>query len=177
MGIGERIGHEMKSVGVAMLFFGCWIGALLVLKHLILAEHQIRFYGYGAALVGAFILAKVVIVLEHVSLGAWVRSRPAALDVCLRTLLYASGVVVVMAIEHGVRGRSEHGGFLPAVEAAIRGASEDHFWADAFCVGGALLVWNIAALVRRRLGSGAIVRMLLEPAGATDAPTWEEHGA
>lgn len=177
MGFGRAVVREIRSVGVATLFFGAWIGGLLVLKHLILAEYRVQFYGYGAAVVGALVLAKVVLVLEHVPLGAWVRSRPAWIDVVLRTLLYTAGVVVVLAIEHGVRGRSEHGGFLPAVDAAIRGVNADHFWASSFCIGGALLAWNILGVVRRRLGEGAIVRMLLEPAEASGATAGEEPRA
>lgn len=155
--------HEVRAVGVAMLFFGCWIGTLLLIRHLVLAEHQIEMYDYGAAIVGALVLSKVVIVLERVPLGGWVRARPAYVGVALRTAMYTAGVAVVLSVEHGIRGRGEHGGFLPAIEAAARSTGEDHLWVSVICIGGALLTWNVLAVVRAHLGAGAIVRMLTTP--------------
>jgi hypothetical protein len=89
----QKLKHEVKALGLAALFFGCWIAALLVLKQLLLAEYRIEFHGISLALVGALILSKVVLVLDHVSLGGWVRAQPAWVDVVLRTAMYAIGVV------------------------------------------------------------------------------------
>jgi hypothetical protein len=77
MSIKQRLEQEIKDVVIAALYFGCWIGALLLIKFLILAEYRIAFTGWSMVVVGALILSKVVLVLEHVSLGAWVRARPA----------------------------------------------------------------------------------------------------
>ena len=85
-----------------------------------LAEYQIEFRHYSMALVGALILAKVVLLLEHVSLGAWVRVQPAWVDIALRTVLYSIGVLVVMTLEKGFEGRHEHGSFGNAVGAALQ---------------------------------------------------------
>jgi hypothetical protein len=74
---GQKLKEEIRAVVAASLYFGCWISALMVIKWLVLAEYQIAFHRWSMALVGALVLAKVVLVLEHVSLGAWVRRRPA----------------------------------------------------------------------------------------------------
>ncbi|MFG0274182.1 MAG: hypothetical protein ACF8QF_03910 [Phycisphaerales bacterium] len=169
--------HELKAVGVAMLFFGSWIGALLLVKHLVLAEYEVRFYGYSAALVGALVLSKVVLVLERVPLGGWVHARSAWVGVVARTVLYTAGVILVMGIEHGVRGRAEHGGFIPAVEAALTSTRESHLWANAVGIGGALLAWNVLVVVRAHLGEWALLRMLLAPLPRTGARHAEVGGA
>ena len=83
----QKLKDEIKDFGIAALYFGCWIGALLLLKSLILAEYQIAFHRWSAAVVGALVLFKVVLVLEHASLGARVRARPAWVDVVLRTVI------------------------------------------------------------------------------------------
>ena len=75
-----------------MLYFGCWLAALIVLKKLMLAEYQIQFNGFSQALIGALILSKVVLVLEHVPLGEWITARSAGVDIMLRTGLDAFGV-------------------------------------------------------------------------------------
>ena len=145
------------------LYFACWIGFLLLMKRLLLAEYDIAFYGWSAALVGVLVLSKVVLALERVPLGGWATTRPAWVEVVLRTALYATGVLVVLAVEHGIRGAQEHGGFWRAVTAAFAGADRHHVRANALCVGGALLGYNAFAVIRHRVGDGALLRMFLEP--------------
>ena len=102
MSFQQKLISEFKSVGFATLYFGCWLAVLLLIKQLVLAEYQIQFHGISNALIGALILGKSVLVLEHVPLGKWIRQRPAWVDVMLRTILYASGVLVVLILEKGV---------------------------------------------------------------------------
>ena len=78
MSFKQKLKDEAKAVVIAALYFGCWIAALLLIKTLV--------------------LSKVVLVLEHVSLGAWVRARPAWVDVVLRTVMYSMGVTVVLVL-------------------------------------------------------------------------------
>ena len=85
----QKLKDEIKAVALATLYFAVWIGVLVVLKQLVLEEYHIQFNGLSLAIVGALILAKVVLVLEHVPLGEWTRTRPALLDVVLRTVMYA----------------------------------------------------------------------------------------
>jgi hypothetical protein len=142
MNFKQKIKEEMKAVGVAALYFGCWIGALLLLKTLILAEYKIAFHGWSAVVVGALVLSKVVLVLEHVSLGAWVRTRPAWVDVVLRTGMYTLGVAIVLAVEKGFEGRHEYGGFGPALHHLFQQEDVHHVWANTLCLSGALLGYN-----------------------------------
>ena len=109
MSFKQKLKDEIKDIGIAALYFGCWIGALLSLKSLILAEYKIAFHGSSVVVVGALILSKVVLVLEHVSLGAWVRARPAWVDVVLRTVVYTLGVAIVLFLEKGFEGRQDYG--------------------------------------------------------------------
>ena len=69
---------------MAYVLFWLLARCIVLLKYLVLAEYQVAFHGLSVALVGALVLAKVVLVLEHVALGQWVRARPAWVDVVLR---------------------------------------------------------------------------------------------
>jgi hypothetical protein len=163
MALKQRLLHELRAVTTAALYFGCWIAALILLKELVLAEYQIAFHRLSMALVGALILSKVVLVLEHVSFGEWLRARPAWVDVILRTALYAAGVVGVLVLEKGFEGRHEHGGFGGAVKAAFEASNALHIWANAICISGALLGYNALTVVRRHVGDGALLKMFLAP--------------
>ena len=72
MSIAQKLKHEFAALAWLTFYFGCWLGALVLLKYLVLAEYQVAFHGLSVALVGALVLAKVVLVLEHVTLGQWV---------------------------------------------------------------------------------------------------------
>ena len=76
-GITQKVHHEIKALLESSLYFALWIFGLLLVKILILSEYQISFTGWSTAFVGVLILAKVVLILEHVPLGAWSRTQPA----------------------------------------------------------------------------------------------------
>jgi hypothetical protein len=163
MSFKQKLKNEITAIGIAATYFGCWIAALLLLKTLVLAEYRIAFHAWSKAVVGALILSKVVIVLEHVSLGAWVRSRPAWVEVFLRTAMYSLGVAAVLVLEKGFEGRHEHGGFGPALRLLFQQADVYHVWANTLGLSGALLVYNMLSVVSRHLGKGSLIRMFLSP--------------
>jgi hypothetical protein len=163
MSLKQKLNEEIKAVGIAALYFGCWIAALLLLKSLVLAEYKIAFHGWSVAVVGALVLSKVVLVLEHVSLGAWVRARPAWVDVVLRTAMYSLGVAAVLVLEKGFEARHEHGGFGPALRFLFQQADVHHVWANTLGLSGALLGYNALSVVQRHLGKGGLIRVFLSP--------------
>jgi hypothetical protein len=59
----QKLGQELKAVGLAALYFGCWLAALLIIKQLTLVEYHIEFRGMSMAVVGALVLSKVVLLL------------------------------------------------------------------------------------------------------------------
>jgi hypothetical protein len=163
MRIKQKMIDEIKALGITALYFGFWILALLLLKSLVLAEYQIAFHGWSVALAGALILSKVVLVLEYVSLGAWVRARPAWVDLVLRTAMYSLGVAVVLLLEKGFENRHEYGGFIPALRYLFQNTDVHHVWANSLCLSGALLGYNALSVVQRHLGKGALLRIFSSP--------------
>jgi hypothetical protein len=163
MSFKQKLKDEMMAIGLAALYFGCWIGVLLLFKSLILAEYKIAFHGWSVVVVGAMVLSKVVLVLEHVSLGAWVRARPAWVDVVLRTVMYTIGVAIVLILEKRFEGRHEYGGFGAAVRQLFQQEDVYHLWANTLCLSGALLGYNVLAVVRRHLGNRGLIRLFLSP--------------
>jgi len=163
MSFGRKLWDEVLSLTVAFVYFMAWIGALALLKKLILAQYHISSGQWSLVLIGALVLAKVVLILEHVSFGAWVRSRPALVDVVLRTILYSVGVFVVLILEKGLEGRHEYGSFAQSVASQLKAAEGPHIWANTICLSGALLGYNVLSVVRRQLGDGGLKRLFLSP--------------
>src|SRR5688572_27969493 len=92
----HKVRNEIKIVGLVTLIFAIYFVMMMLLKRLMLAQYEFEFRGLSAALIGALVVAKVVVVLDHVSLGQWLRRQPVIVDVLLRTLLYTAGVAVAL---------------------------------------------------------------------------------
>ena len=153
MSAKSKIVHEVQQVALVTAFFAIWLGLLMVLKVLILEEYQIHFGKISLVIVGALVLAKVVIILEHVPLGAWTERQPSVVDLILRTGLYAVGALFVMLLEKAFESRHEAGGFGAALWQVIAERDIPHVWANALAVTGALLTYNLLSTVRRHLGA------------------------
>ena len=163
MSTGSRLREELRELASAMLYFAAWIGLLVVLKSLVLAEYRIEFRQWSVILIGALVLGKVVLILEHVPLGRWIERQPAIVDVAARTLLYSLGVFLVLLVEKGLEGRHEAGGFGLAVAALFDDPDMPHIWANTICMSAALFGYNVLRVLRRHLGEGGIARILLSP--------------
>jgi hypothetical protein len=165
----QKITAEIKSLLGAMIFFTVWLGSFIVMKTWVLEEYHIEFHGISVLLIGALVLSKVVLILEHVSLGSWMKRQPAWCDVLARTLLYALGVLVVMTLEKTLEIRHEQGGMAAALESVIRGVHRPHLMANVLCISGALLVFNGLSVIRRQLGPGNVMRLFTRPIDSFDA--------
>jgi len=159
----QKLKSEIGVVALTTLYFATWFGTLTVLKGLALAEYRIEFFNLSSALFGALVVAKVVLVLEHVSLGMVVPRLPAWVDVILRTALYSLGVLVVLVLEKAFEARHEYGGFGLSLFAVFQHTDVHHVWVNGICVTGALLVFNALSVVRRHLGDGGLLRLFLLP--------------
>jgi hypothetical protein len=153
---------EIKVVGLVTLLFAIYFGLMILLKRLILAQYEIEFRGLSAALLGALIVAKVVLVLEHVSLGRWLRARPVIVEVVLRTIFYSAGVALVLLLEKAFEARHEDGGFGAALRTIFSHRDIYHVWANVISVGFALLLFNAAAKVQDSLGNGGLPRLFFK---------------
>lgn len=163
----QKLIDELKSIGLAMLYFGCWLAILVVLKKLMLDEYHIQFNGFSSALIGALILSKVVLVLEHVPLSAWIHGRPAWVDIVLRTILYALGVLLVLLLEKAFEGRHEYDGFGAALSAVFQHPDMPHILANAVVLTGALLGYNVLSVLRANFSEGGLLRVFLTPVPST----------
>ena len=70
----QKLFKEIKTVAIATVYFAIWIGILMFLKTMILTEYKVEFTGISKALIGALILAKVVLVIDLIPLSNWTRN-------------------------------------------------------------------------------------------------------
>jgi hypothetical protein len=159
MSLRHKIAEEIKRIGIVSLYFACCFGVMMVFKRLILAQYEIGFRGITFAIVGALVVAKVVVILEKVSLGQWVRNRPVAVDVILRTLLYTIGVWIVFLLEKSFESRHEHGGFGPSFMAVFQRRDIHHVWASTTVSASRSWGFNTFSVLKSRVGGHELKRL------------------
>ena len=159
----QKLTHELKAVALVTAFFLVWLGALMCLKALILEEYNIQFGQFSLAIVGALVLAKVVLIMEHIPMGSWLQRQPAVLDLLLRAGLYAVGALVVMVLEKAFEARHEYDGFSAALANIFEHRDMPHVWANTICITGALITYNFLILLNRPLGLAGLRKVLLSP--------------
>lgn len=81
----DRLAEELKPVGLVTYFLPCF-ALVLTLKKLFVAQYAAEFYGVSASVIGALVVGKTVVLLDHTESGTvstvpmlrgWVRfTRP-----------------------------------------------------------------------------------------------------
>ena len=164
-----KLKHEIVAMLLAMIYFAIWIIGMLVVKDLILVDYDLPLAHLSIAIMGSLILAKVVVLMEPVSFGSWVRKQPAWVDVVLRTFVFGLGVIIVLILEKGIEGMRHQKGFIESVTDVFRSESAPHLWLNTLCVSSALLVYNMAGVVRRHLGKGRMLKLFACPLPEKDS--------
>lgn len=158
----SRLLHELKLVALVTLFFILWFGILIALKKLTLAHYQIQFYGLSVVVVGALVTAKVVLILDHVSLGKFVNSFPPIVQVSIRTLFYTFGVAVVLILEKAVEFRHAYSGMIGAMQNVLSNPDMNHVWAATISVGVGIFIYNLYSMLHKKLGAEKLKELMLK---------------
>src|SRR5271155_456959 len=120
--------NEVKELAVLFVYFAFYFSIFIVFKKLILEGYNISFYGFGAAMVGALLAAKAVLVIESCPLPKSLRSAAPYLKVIYETLLYTALALVFLYLEKSLELMHKEGSFRLAFLAATH---EDDFY--EFC--------------------------------------------
>lgn len=152
----ERIRHEVREIGLATLYFlGCFL-FFLSLKALLLDEYNIETTVLSTAVVGALIVAKVVVVLGKTSWGERFASTRLFLHVLWRSLAYTAAVFAVTLVERLFELYRESGELGAALSELRAGEDLDHFLAMNLSVGFSFLVYNVFTEIGRHMGGHAL---------------------
>jgi hypothetical protein len=162
MSIKERTVKELRSIFWTSLYFFTWFGVLMIFKVLLLEEYMIEFFGLTAVIVGALVVAKVVLIMEYIPIP-FTKGKPAYLDIISRTLIYLAGVVIILVLEKSIEARHEYGGVMNAFKNLKTDADKYHIWVNTISVCGALLFYNIWSVVKKHFGKGIFRKLMFSP--------------
>ncbi len=160
--ITKKVGNELKSVALVTFYFAVWFCLLIVLKKLILIDYNIEFVGLSTALIGALIMAKVVLIMEYIEFGEWIKKKPAIVEILLRTLLYTLGVIVVLLLEKAFEARKESGGFSAAIIHIFDNRDIYKVWASTIVISFSLFWFNMFSIINQDLKTNDLSTLLFK---------------
>jgi hypothetical protein len=123
----EIIKHEALSVIPPMLFFFVAFGLLMLTKRLMLQQYGISFSDFGAVVVGALIVGKVVLIADHLPFVNRFPGRPLMYNVAWKTLIYVLAAFLVRLAEHLVPLVIEYGSVREAMAHLVDDVVWPHF--------------------------------------------------
>jgi membrane protease YdiL (CAAX protease family) len=160
MGIKEKIKEELIQVGTVTLYFLFCFGMILLLKKLFLAEYDVGFYALSAAVLGALVVGKVVVILDHTKIGNRFEEKPPYVDIIYRSLTYTFAVAIVLIIEHIFHALGDSKSLWAAIKEVIANREAPKLWAIIICIFGSFAVYNVISTINKRLGEGKLKRIL-----------------
>jgi hypothetical protein len=166
----KKVVHEIVIVARTTAYFALFFIFIIVIKKLMLEDYDIEFTGLSQALIGALIMAKVIILMDMISLGSWVQRQPPIVDTILRTLLYSVGVLVVVLLEKTFESRHKAVGFSNAFNYVLHHKDIYHVWVNSLGAMVSIFFYNAFAVVQRLLGKKGTYKLFF-----TDSLNRLEH--
>ncbi len=100
----QRLAHEFTQYWINVLYLAFFFGAFAWYRRLVLAEYQITYLHYGAAVIEALILAKVILIGDALDLGRGPKDKPLIYRVLRKTVVFCLFVGFFAIVEHMVEG-------------------------------------------------------------------------
>ena len=159
----KQVGHwfvrEIREILPPTIFFFAAFSLLLLTQTLILKEHGIGVWDWGGALVGALIVGKVVLVVDHFRFVNRYPDRPLVWNTLWKTLIYNVAASAVHYLEKLLPLMFDGDGFAAANRALFGATDWEHVVLVHMWLAVLLLAYCSARELIRHLGAKNVVRM------------------
>jgi hypothetical protein len=156
---GPKLKHELHTLIPATAFFFVSFQLLALTQALILKQYGIRVSVFLAATVGALVVAKVVLIADHVPLVNRFPEKPLIYNVAWKTTIYFVASLAVRYLEHVIHFWRESGDLATANRRLINEIVWPHFWGVQLWLLVLLLVYCAFREMVRALGSDRMIEM------------------
>jgi hypothetical protein len=123
--------REMTEYGINVLYLSIFFGVFATYQRLILKHYSISYTNYGASIIEALIMGKVILIVDAFRLGRTWENKPLAFSTFYKAVVFTFAVFIFDVIEMVIEGYLKRKGFL-GVEQEF--ASKDKYQALAKCL-------------------------------------------
>ncbi len=95
----DKVKKEMIDVGLITLYFFLCFAIFMIIKKLVLFQHNITFYGWSTALIGALAIGKVVFIIDKSPLQKALAHLKPIYEILVKALFYTILVFLVSILE------------------------------------------------------------------------------
>ena len=157
----EGLKEELRTAGLATVYFFLCFLLVIALKKLFLAQYDIAFYGLSAAFFGALVVGKVVVVLDKTKAGKrFEQSRSPLAAAMYKTAVYTAAALLVVALEklfHASRHAPSLGGAFAEV---WHERDRSQILATVLVLAPAFAGYNLYSAIDRGLAGGRLTAWL-----------------
>lgn len=155
----KTIKHEyLEMLPPAIFFFIAFI-MILITKRLILTEYDISWTGFGAAVVGAVMVAKVVLIVDKLPFVNRFADRQLIYAASWKCLIYLLAANLVQYLEHIVPLLLKHKGLSEAHRLFMTETVWTHFWLIQMWLSVLLFVYCALRELVRVIGKQKVMRL------------------
>jgi hypothetical protein len=128
--IGEKLKHEVRELIPVTVFFFVGTQLLALTQMLILDEYRLHAPSFAGAAIGSLIIAKVVLIADHLPFVNRFPGRPIIYNVLWKTGIYYIGAILFRYVEHLIHFWRKAGSFM----AANRQLVDEVVWPHVFVI-------------------------------------------
>ncbi len=166
--IGQKVKHELRELIPVTIFFFVAFQLLAFTETMMLEQYGIRVSVFLSATVGALVVAKVVLIADHLPLINRFPEKPLIYNVIWKTCIYFTASLIVRYVEHLIEAWRGAASFAEANRHLIDEIVWPHFWGVQLWLLVLLLVYCALRELVRALGRDRIIRLFFpEPSIAT----------
>ena len=165
--IATALKHELLSLIPPTLFFLVALGLLVFTKHLMLQEYGIRFSDFGAVIIGALIVGKVVLIADHLPFTNRFPDKPLIYRIAWKSFVYVVAAFIVRTGEELIPRIIEHGSLHQGMSHLTAEVIWPHFWVIYIWLSALLFTYCSLRELVRVIGEDRVLELFF---GITRAP-------
>ncbi|TRW93076.1 hypothetical protein [Candidatus Methylobacter oryzae] len=143
------------------LFFFLSFSLLKLTENLILREYGISMTSFAGAAIGALIIAKVVLVVDHLPFTTKFSGKPLLHNVIWKSGIYFAATFTFRYVEQMVSFLREYGDFTTANQHLLAGIVWPHFWLIQIWLVILLFIYCAVRELIRAIGTEEVMRLFL----------------
>jgi hypothetical protein len=155
----ERIKHELLELLPPAIFFLLAFHTITLSRALMLREYGVKVSALAGATLGALLVAKVVLIADHLPFVNRFPEKPLIYNVVWKTAIYVLGALLVHYLEHLVPVWWREGNFVVANHHLLNEVVWPHFWAIQLWLIVLLFVYCALREFVRAVGRREVMRL------------------